>query len=110
MPQEARIKLTSTNLLTLENVCSEIKDIGEKNGIKLKGPHPLPTKKMHITTRKAPNGQGTNTWDKYELRVHRRVIDLGADDRSIRQLMRLKIPEDVYIEVSLTQQFQKKYF
>jgi len=45
MPQEARIKLTSTNLSTLENVCSEIKDIGEKNGIKLKGPHPLPTKK-----------------------------------------------------------------
>jgi small subunit ribosomal protein S10 len=28
---------------------------------------------------------------------------LGADDRSIRQLMRLKIPDDVYIEVSLTQ-------
>ena len=39
MPQEARIKLTSTNLLTLENVCTEIKDIGEKNGIRLKGPH-----------------------------------------------------------------------
>jgi small subunit ribosomal protein S10 len=103
MAQEARIKLTSTNLLTLENVCSEIKDIGEKNGIKLKGPHPPPTKKMRVVTRKSPCGQGTNTWDKYELRVHRRVIDLGADDRSIRQLMRLKIPEDVYIEVSLTQ-------
>jgi small subunit ribosomal protein S10 len=28
---------------------------------------------------------------------------LGADDRAIRQLMRLKIPDDVYIEVSLTQ-------
>ena len=75
MPQEARIKLTSTNLLTLENVCTEIKDIGEKNGIRLKGPHPLPTKKMRVVTRKSPCGQGTNTWDKYELRVHRRVID-----------------------------------
>jgi small subunit ribosomal protein S10 len=31
------------------------------------------------------------------------VIDVGADDRAIRQLMRLKIPDDVYIEVSLTQ-------
>jgi small subunit ribosomal protein S10 len=28
---------------------------------------------------------------------------VGADDRAIRQLMRLKIPDDVYIEVSLTQ-------
>jgi small subunit ribosomal protein S10 len=103
LPQEARIKLTSTNLSTLETVCSEIKGLGEKSGIRLKGPHPLPTKKMKVLTRKSPCGQGTNTYDKYELRIHRRVIDLGADDRAIRQLMRLKIPDDVYIEVSLTQ-------
>jgi small subunit ribosomal protein S10 len=100
MPQEARIKLTSTNLSTLEGVCSEIK--GEKSGVNLKGPYPLPTKKMKVVTRKSPCGQGTNTWDKYELRIHRRVIDLGADDKAIRQLMRLRIPDDVYIEVSLT--------
>jgi small subunit ribosomal protein S10 len=98
MPQEARIKLTSTNLSTLEGVCSEIKGIGEKSGVNLKGPYPLPT----VVTRKSPCGQGTNTWDKYELRIHRRVIDLGADDKAIRQLMRLRIPDDVYIEVSLT--------
>jgi small subunit ribosomal protein S10 len=30
MAQEARIKLTSTNLQTLEGVCTEIKGIGEK--------------------------------------------------------------------------------
>ncbi|MGI0020381.1 MAG: 30S ribosomal protein S10 [Nitrososphaera sp.] len=103
MPQAARIKLTSTNLITLEGVCTEIKGMGEKSGIKIRGPHPLPTKRMKIVTRKSPCGQGTNTYDKYELRIHRRVIDVGADDRAIRQLMRLKIPEDVYIEVSLTQ-------
>ncbi|NOJ29016.1 MAG: 30S ribosomal protein S10 [Nitrososphaeraceae archaeon] len=102
MPQEARIKLTSTNLSMLEGVCTEIKDIGEKNGIKFKGPYPLPTKKMKVVTRKSPCGQGTNTYDRYELRIHRRIIDLGADDKSIRQLMRLRIPENVYIEVSLT--------
>ena len=102
MPQEARIKLTSINLSTLEGVCSEIKGIGEKSRINLKGPYPLPTKKMKVVTRKSPCGQGTNTWDKYELRIHRRVIDLGADDKAIRQLMRLRIPDDVYIEVSLT--------
>ena len=92
MAQQARIKLTSTNLPMLESVCSEIKGIGEKNGIKLRGPHPLPTKKMKVVTRKSPCGQGTNTWDKYEMRIHRRVIDLGADDRSIRQLNATKDP------------------
>lgn len=63
----------------------------------------MPTKKLKVVTRKAPSGQGTNTYDKWEMRVHRRVIDLAADDRAMRQLMRLKIPDDVYIEVSLTQ-------
>ena len=33
--------------------------------------------------------------------MHRRIIDLNADDKAIRQLMRLKIPDDVYIELSL---------
>jgi len=71
MPQEARIKLTSTNLSTLESVCSEIRGIGEKNGIRLKGPHPLPTKKMRVVTRKSPCGQGTKRYRMmFILRYH----------------------------------------
>ncbi|MFQ5920965.1 MAG: 30S ribosomal protein S10 [Nitrososphaerales archaeon] len=103
MVQQARVKLTSTDLGKLDQVCTEIKTIGEKIGVKTKGPLPLPTKKLKVVTRKGPSGQGTNTYDKWEMRVHRRVIDLAADDRAMRQLMRLKIPDDVYIEVALTQ-------
>ena len=103
MVQQARVKLTSTNLQKLDAVCTEIMSIGDKTGIKISGPLPLPTKKLKVVTRKAPSGQGTNTFDKWEMRVHRRVINIAADDRAMRQLMRLKIPDDVYIEVSLTQ-------
>ena len=46
-------------------------------------------------------GNGTETYEKWEMRMHRRIIDLNADDKAIRQLMRLKIPDDVYIELSL---------
>lgn len=102
MAQKARIKLTSTNLQTLDQVCGEIKGITEKTGIRVKGPHPLPTKKLRIVTRKAPSGQGTNTYDRWQMRIHRRLIDMDADDRTMRQLMRLRVPEDVFIEVSLT--------
>ncbi|HEY4699942.1 MAG TPA: 30S ribosomal protein S10 [Nitrososphaerales archaeon] len=102
MPQLARIKLTSTNLGNLTQVCDSIKTITEKTGVKVKGPQPLPTKKLNISTRKAPSGQGTNTYDHWEMRVHRRLIDLDADDRTMRQLMRLRVPEDVFIEVNLS--------
>ncbi|MEM3382512.1 MAG: 30S ribosomal protein S10 [Nitrososphaerales archaeon] len=102
MPQLARIKLTSTNLSNLEQVCKEIKEITEKTGIKVRGPLPLPTKKLKVVTRKAPSGQGTHTFDKWEMRIHRRLIDLDADDRTMRQLMRLRVPDDVFIEVNLS--------
>jgi len=102
LPQFARIKLTSTNILDLEQVCNDIKVITEKTGVKVKGPQPLPTKKLKVSTRKAPSGQGTATFDKWEMRVHRRLIDLDADDRTMKQLMRLKVPEDVFIEVNLS--------
>jgi small subunit ribosomal protein S10 len=36
------------------------------------------------------------------MRLHRRLIDLDADDRTMRQLMRLRVPEDVFIEVNLS--------
>lgn len=37
----------------------------------LKGPIGLPIKTLKITTRKSPCGNGTNTFDKFELRIHR---------------------------------------
>jgi small subunit ribosomal protein S10 len=102
LPQLARIKLTSTNLENLEAVCREIKGIVEKTGVKMKGPIPLPTKRLRVVTRKAPSGQGSHTFDKWEMRIHRRLIDIDADERTMRQLTRLRIPEDVYIQLNLS--------
>tara|TARA_B100000315_G_scaffold257156_1_gene305066 strand:- start:836 stop:1150 length:315 start_codon:yes stop_codon:yes gene_type:complete len=102
MPQIARIKLTSANVENLTQVCDDIKGMTKRTGVKLRGPQPLPTKKLKIVTRKAPSGQGTNTYDRWEMRVHRRLIDLDADDRTMRQLMKLRVPEDVFIEVNLS--------
>ncbi len=102
MVQRARVKLASTNLRKLEEVCNEIKLISDKTGVRLRGPQPLPTKKLAVVTRKSPCGNGTETWDKWEMRIHRRVIDLTADEKAMKQLMRLKMPNGVHIQVLLT--------
>jgi len=97
-----RIKLTSTDLLKLERVCSEIKDVVEKTGTKLAGPVPLPVKRLVLPVRKSPCGEGTKTWRKHELRIHRRLIDLGiSDQRVMRQIMRIQIPDDVAVEMQV---------
>ena len=102
MTQYARIKLTSSNLEQLDLLAKEIKDITEKTGVKTKGPQPLPTKRLKITTRKAPTGEGTHTFDHWQLRIHRRIMDIEPDDRTMRQITKLRIPEDVKIELTLT--------
>ena len=41
------------------------------------------------------------TWDHWEMRIHKRLIDLDASDRALRQLMRIQVPDGVNIEIVL---------
>ncbi len=101
MARRARIKLTSTDTEKLEGVCDEIRDIAQKIGVKLVGPIPLPTKKLVVPTRRTPCGDGSKTWDKYEMRVHKRLIEIDARDRVMRSIMRIRVPNEVYIEMEI---------
>lgn len=101
MVQRARIKLASTDIDKINQICINIKDIAEKTGVDVRGPIPLPTKKLKITTRKSPCGNGTATWERYEMRIHKRLIDVGADERTLRLVMRVPIPENLNIEIEM---------
>jgi small subunit ribosomal protein S10 len=99
--QKARIKLASTDINKINQTCAYIKDVAEKTGVVMKGPIPLPTKKLKLTTRKGPCGNGTATWDRFEMRVHKRLIDLGIDERALRLVMKVPIPEGLNIEIEM---------
>jgi small subunit ribosomal protein S10 len=99
--QAARIKIASVDIGKVNEVCSYIKEISEKTGVYMKGPVPLPTKRLRVTTRKSPDGEGTATWERYEMRIHKRLIDLGIDERALRMVMRVPIPEGLNIEIEM---------
>lgn len=99
--QKARIKISSTDINKINQVCEYIKGITEKTGVVMRGPIPLPTKKLKVTTRKSPCGDGAATWDRYEMRIHKRLIDLGIDERALRLVMRVPIPEGLNIEIEM---------
>lgn len=103
MAQTARIKIASTDIDKLNQVCDYIKDISDKTGVVLRGPIPLPTKRLKLATRKGPCGNGKATWDRYEMRIHKRLIDIGVDERSLRLVMRVPIPEGLNIEIEMIQ-------
>jgi small subunit ribosomal protein S10 len=101
MNQKARIKLSSIDHKKLDEICQQVKRIVETTGVRMSGPIPLPTKKLVVPCRKSPDGEGSATWDHWEMRIHKRLIDLEADERALRQLMRIPIPKDVHIEIVL---------
>jgi len=99
--QKARIKITSTEISKIYQVCDYISSIADKTGVVMRGPIPLPTKKLKLTTRKSPCGDGTATWDSFEMRIHKRLIDIGIDERALRLVMRVPIPEGLNIEIEM---------
>lgn len=98
---KVRIKLNSIETGSLNSVMEMIKGIADRAGVVMRGPIPLPTKRLKVTTRKSPCGNGTATFDRYEMRVHRRVIEIPAEDRILHPIMKLQIPRSVQIKIEM---------
>lgn len=100
MPK-ARIKLYSTDMKKVDAVANQILDIAKRVGVDFAGPIFLPTKRLEVPVRKAPDGEGTETWDRWEMRIHKRMIDIDADERALHLVMKVHIPTDVNIEIQV---------
>ena len=58
MAQRARIKLASTEIDKINQICKDISEITSKTGVNIRGPIPLPTKKLKVTTRSHLTARG----------------------------------------------------
>ncbi|HDN76024.1 MAG TPA: 30S ribosomal protein S10 [Acidilobales archaeon] len=101
MSSRVRIRLWSTNVEHLNDVVKQLVEIAKKAGVEVRGPVPLPTKRLIVPVLVPPHGEGTKVYEKWELRIHKRLIDIAADERVMKQIMRVKVPDDVYIELEL---------
>ncbi|KAM1760864.1 hypothetical protein ACFX12_003699 [Malus domestica] len=63
-----------SSVKNLKKVCTDLVHGAKDKRLRVKGPMMMPTKVLNITTRKSPCGEGTNTWDRFELRVHQEVL------------------------------------
>ena len=99
----ARIKLSSINSEEMNNIIDQIKDIAARTKVKVAGPIPFPTKRMKVPIRTAPDGRGRELWETWEMRVHKKIIDLQVDERALRLIMRVPIPKDVNVEIEIVE-------
>ena len=93
--------MSSTQLDSLSGVCQQIENVCASQGIRKNGPIPLPTKRLKVPVLKAPSGQGTATWAKFEMRIHKRLFEIIANERSMHLIMKIQIPESVLVEIEL---------
>ncbi|HEV2428235.1 MAG TPA: 30S ribosomal protein S10 [Thermoplasmata archaeon] len=101
MAQKARISLSGIDSQKVDSVCKMIREISQRTGVEIAGPIPLPTKRLRVPVRKGPDGGGSSTIDHWEMRIHKRLIDIDADERALRQVMRIQVPDGVNIEIVL---------
>ena len=96
------IKLTGENHVDVDSVCDSIRSICETTGLKLRGPIPLPTRKLVVPCRKSPDGEGSETWDRWEMRIHKRLLEINVstskDETALRNIAKIPIPDSVSIE------------
>eukprot|EP00699_Malawimonas_sp_californiana_P000748 EC714246.1.p1 GENE.EC714246.1~~EC714246.1.p1 ORF type:complete len:130 (+),score=35.74 EC714246.1:51-440(+) len=94
-----RITLTSRNVKSLEKVCGDLIRAAHEKKLTTKGPVRMPTKTLVITTRKSPCGNGTKTWERYEMQIHKRVIDLKSPQEIVKQITSISIEPGVEVEI-----------
>ncbi|GAA5877387.1 hypothetical protein JCM8547_003017 [Rhodosporidiobolus lusitaniae] len=98
-----RITLTSRNVKNLEKVCTDLVNRSKDKDLRVKGPVRLPTKRLHIVTRKTPCGEGSKTWDHLEMKIHKRLIDLESPAEVVKQITSMSIESGVEVEVTISQ-------
>ncbi|OLL22676.1 40S ribosomal protein S20 [Neolecta irregularis DAH-3] len=97
-----RITLTSRNVKNLEKVvCHDLISRANDKRLRVKGPVRLPTKILTISTRKSPNGEGTKSYDRFEMKIHKRLIDLDSPSETVKQITSIQIEQGVEVEVTI---------
>ena len=98
--QRIRIKIRAYDHKLIDQSAKQIVDTARKGGSTIAGPVPLPTEKTKYTVLKSTFVH-KDSRDQYEMRIHKRLIDVGADERTLRLVMRVPIPENLNIEIEM---------
>ena len=102
--QRIRMTLRGREVTPLEHACSEIVARSKQQGYKTRGPVRIPTKNLLITTRRSPCGNGTNTYDHFEMHIHKRVIDIYCPSSVVKEITNFRIDPSVDVNLIVWKQ------
>ena len=93
--------LKSQETKNLDYVAHNIVKIAKEKGFEVRGPRFMPNKHLSVTVRKSPCGEGTNTFDAYEMKIHTRIIVIKCSPNSVSEITKFKIKPGVDINIKI---------
>ena len=99
--QKLRLRIRAYDHKLIDNSAKQIIETAEKNDAKIVGPIPLPTEVKRYTVNRS-TFIDKNSREQFELRVHKRLIDiLNPSQKIIESLSNLNLPAGVDIEIKI---------
>ncbi len=99
--QRIRIKVRAYDHTIIEQSAKQIVETAKRSGANISGPIPLPTERSVYTVNRSPFIDTTSK-DQYEMRVHKRLIDItNLSPKTIDSLMNLNLPAGVDVEIKM---------
>ena len=96
-----RIKLRAYDHKIIDNSAKQIIDIANRYGVEVVGPVPLPTEILKFTVNRS-SFVHKNAREQFEMRVHKRVIDILSPNQEIIEALRdLNLPSGVDITIKI---------
>ena len=98
---KAKITLKGEKPADLNTVVSQIKELSTALNMKVVGPVPMPRRRLSVNCRRTPCGDGSDTYEHWEKRISKRLVVVEGDEKMIRQILRVKVPDSVFVKISL---------
>lgn len=99
--QIVRLRFKSYDHRLLDKSLKQIVDLFVKEGVKLKGPIPLPTEIRRYTVHRSPFIY-KKSMEQFEIRIHKRILDLiNPSSRILELLNSIDLPAGVEVEIKM---------
>ncbi len=98
MSEKIRIRLEAYDHRILDQSALEIIETARRTGSQVAGPIPLPTAKSRFTVLRSPHVDKKSR-EQFEIRTHKRLLDIMSTPETIDALMKLDLPAGVDVQI-----------
>lgn len=100
-PTKLRLRIKAYDSKLIDNSSKQIIDVAKRYDVEVRGPVPLPTEKNKYTVNRSTFIH-KDSREQFELRVHKRLIDILNPNQSIIDSMsKLTLPTGIDIEIKM---------